>query len=103
MDENNIILYFRPSIDRNLKPNTNLLSDGGLRNVIVPRDTMQRFLGLAYNNTSHNIETCGILAGQLVLIYINVCLVFNNFIVFSGTKPIIDYSYNSPKTKRHFR
>lgn len=55
----------KPSIDRNLKPSSNLLSDGGFRTVIVPGDTMRKFLDLANNNTVNNVETCGILAGNL--------------------------------------
>jgi hypothetical protein len=39
----------------------------GLRNVVVPSYLCQEFLRLAKNNTIRNIETCGILAGQLVI------------------------------------
>ena len=38
----------------------------GLRNLIIPSDLSQEFLKIAQNNTSKNIETCGILAGKLV-------------------------------------
>ncbi|KAL1139535.1 hypothetical protein AAG570_006518 [Ranatra chinensis] len=37
----------------------------GLRMVIVPGNLMQKFLHLSQRNTDRNIETCGILAGQL--------------------------------------
>ena len=36
-----------------------------LRNIIQPSDLSQEFLRIAQNNTSRNIETCGILAGKL--------------------------------------
>lgn len=53
-----------PSVDRTLKPSTSY-NDGGLRTVVVPKDTMYRFLMLVSGNTAKNIETCGILAGRL--------------------------------------
>lgn len=55
----------RPTIDRSLKPSDSLI-EGNLRTVVVPADTMTRFLGLASRNTSNNVETCGILAGSMV-------------------------------------
>lgn len=53
-----------PSFDRGLKPSSSL-ADGELRTVVVPKDTMSKFLNLAKLNTEKNIETCGILAGKL--------------------------------------
>lgn len=55
----------RPTIDRSLKPSDSLI-EGNLRTVVVPGDTMTRFLSLASKNTSNNVETCGILAGSMV-------------------------------------
>lgn len=37
-----------------------------LRNLVVPMNLSDEFLKIANNNTSKNIETCGILAGKLV-------------------------------------
>lgn len=57
----------RPTIDRSLKPSTSeSLIEGNLRTVVVPGDTMGRFLSLASRNTTNNVETCGILAGSMV-------------------------------------
>lgn len=57
----------RPSIDRTLKPISNeSLAEGNLRSVLIPKDTMFKFLLLAAKNTANNVETCGILAGRLV-------------------------------------
>lgn len=61
----------KPTIDRKLKPTTSLL-EGGFRTVIVPEDTMEKFLKLAQSNTSNNVETCGILAGQLKQNLLNI-------------------------------
>lgn len=36
-----------------------------MRQIIVPEDTMSKFLALASKNTAKNVETCGILAGRL--------------------------------------
>lgn len=63
-------IFSRPSIDRTLKPSisqssTDSLLDGQLRTVVVPSNTMARFLVLASKNTAMNVETCGILAGKL--------------------------------------
>lgn len=60
----------KPTVDRKLKP-TSLL-EGGLRTVVVPEDTMEKFLKLAQSNTSNNVETCGILAGQLKQNQLNI-------------------------------
>lgn len=54
-----------PKFDRNLKPSDSLI-EGNLRCVLVPADTMAKFLSLAGRNTTNNVETCGILAGRLV-------------------------------------
>lgn len=50
--------------DRTAKPSLSF-HEGGLRAVKVPDDTMMKFLDVARSNTSKNVETCGILAGQL--------------------------------------
>lgn len=64
----NIFYYiYRPYFDRSLKPDappTSLL-EGFLRQIVVPDDTMTKFLTLANKNTVNNVETCGILAGRL--------------------------------------
>ena len=54
----------KPSFDRLSKPSLSFM-EGGLRTVRIPDDTMQKFLEVARSNTLNNIETCGILAGQL--------------------------------------
>jgi len=38
-----------------------------LRQIIVPGNLTKRFLEQAQNNTFKNLETCGILAGKLVI------------------------------------
>lgn len=62
-----------PSVDRSTKPRS-LLSPGpdlayvhGLRIVVVPSGLIDTFLNLAKENTARNIETCGILAGKMVI------------------------------------
>ncbi|XP_037030311.1 STAM-binding protein [Bradysia coprophila] len=56
----------KPSVDRALKPASNeSLAEGNLRSVLIPKDTMYKFLLLAAKNTASNVETCGILAGRL--------------------------------------
>ncbi|XP_058823072.1 STAM-binding protein [Topomyia yanbarensis] len=56
----------KPAYDRTLKPSpTSVLAGGSLRPVIVPTNTMAKFLQLASKNTLSNVETCGILAGKL--------------------------------------
>lgn len=37
----------------------------GFRKIILPNDTIDKFLEKVHSNTLQNIETCGILAGQL--------------------------------------
>lgn len=66
--------FQRPSFDRKLKPTTSSdsLMEGCLRQVVVPKDTMSRFLSLASKNTSKNVETCGILVGRLALNRLNI-------------------------------
>lgn len=54
----------RPSFDRTAKPSLSWM-EGALRTVKIPEDTMQKFLDVARANTLRNVETCGILAGQL--------------------------------------
>lgn len=61
-----------PEVDRNTKPPVDhFLSTGvsgtnkyGLKDVVVPRDIIVKFLSIAEPNTSRNIETCGILSGK---------------------------------------
>ena len=67
----------KPTIDRNLKPK--IENSYNFRTIIIPKDLTSKFLDLAFANTSRNIETCGILAGKLVNININ--LYFNSFIL----------------------
>lgn len=67
----------KPTIDRNLKPK--IENSYNFRTIIIPKDLTSKFLDLAFANTSRNIETCGILAGKLVNININ--LYFNSFII----------------------
>jgi STAM-binding protein len=59
----------KPDFDRTTKPsistNEGFAIDGGLRAVKIPDDTMLKFLDVARSNTLKNVETCGILAGQL--------------------------------------
>ncbi|EGI63297.1 STAM-binding protein-like protein [Acromyrmex echinatior] len=54
-----------PTVDRSTKPS--LLTSNGLslRDIILPTKLMHNFLTLAFNNTTSNKETCGILAGRL--------------------------------------
>lgn len=55
-----------PAVDRSLKPGTiSLANVHNFRIVNLPSDTSTKFLDLAEMNTRRNIETCGILAGQL--------------------------------------
>lgn len=55
----------KPLFDRTLKPSPTSVLAGSLRPVIVPTNTMVKFLQLASRNTLNNVETCGILAGRL--------------------------------------
>lgn len=68
LTENNFIFFVqRPSFDRMLKPtaSSESLMEGFLRQILIPKDTMSKFLALASKNTAANVETCGILAGRL--------------------------------------
>lgn len=65
--------YFSPSVDRSTKPVDHFLNTGvsgsnkyGLKDVVIPRDIVVKFMGVAEPNTSRNVETCGILAGKMV-------------------------------------
>uniref|UniRef100_A0A2Y9D1H1 MPN domain-containing protein n=1 Tax=Anopheles dirus TaxID=7168 RepID=A0A2Y9D1H1_9DIPT len=54
--------------DRALKPQPKPsapAAPGGFRSIVVPNDTMRKFLELAAANTAANRETCAILAGSL--------------------------------------
>lgn len=46
--------------------------EGFLRQILVPQDTMSKFLALASKNTANNVETCGILAGRLAYNRLNI-------------------------------
>lgn len=67
-------MLFRPDIDRSTKPPVdkfaNQCSVGenkyGLKDVVVPRDIVIKFLSIAEPNTCRNVETCGILSGKMV-------------------------------------
>ncbi|CAF0975469.1 unnamed protein product [Didymodactylos carnosus] len=51
-----------PQVDRSTKPNySNLIS---YRRVVIPSDITTTFLNVAQQNTTRNIETCGVLAGS---------------------------------------
>ncbi|KAK9506464.1 hypothetical protein O3M35_008401 [Rhynocoris fuscipes] len=63
------VTHSGPTFSRSTKP-ASLLSptlnvQNQLRVVLVPGDLMGTFLKLAHRNTEKNIETCGILSGQL--------------------------------------
>lgn len=49
------------------------ISESGevLREVRVPRSIVEDFLAIAQSNTDRNLETCGIVAGNLVRIIIH--------------------------------
>lgn len=62
------LLPDKPSFDRTQKPQydrSDSLLAGSLRTVVIPQNTMEVFLQLAKGNTAKNVETCGILAGNL--------------------------------------
>lgn len=54
-----------PVIDRQLKPKMNDANNYNLRSAFIPKDLVEKFLGIAMKNTNNNIETCGFLAGRL--------------------------------------
>lgn len=64
-------LQKKPTFDRSQKPtakeqkSSESLYEGAFRTVIIPSETMKKFLNIASRNTNNNIETCGILAGCL--------------------------------------
>jgi STAM-binding protein len=53
-----------PVFDRTTKPSISLI-EGGLRSILIPDDTMRKFLDVARTNTLKNVETCAILGGKL--------------------------------------
>ncbi|KAL5284747.1 STAMBPL1 family protein [Megaselia abdita] len=59
----------KPTFDRSQKPSEksseSLIEGGAFRTVIIPIETMKKFLNIASRNTNNNVETCGILAGCL--------------------------------------
>ncbi|KAH3869137.1 STAM-binding protein-like [Dreissena polymorpha] len=65
----------RPEVDRSTKPSapadhflstgTTSLNKYGLKDVVIPRDIVQKFLTVADSNTKRNVETCGILSGKM--------------------------------------
>lgn len=67
-------IFYRPAFDRTLKPtvSSESLMEGFLRQILVPQDTMSKFLALASKNTANNVETCGILAGRLAQNRLNI-------------------------------
>ncbi|KAI4489992.1 hypothetical protein M0804_004174 [Polistes exclamans] len=60
LKDNNI-----PRVDRSTKPTILLNDSSQLRDIILPNKLIQNFLSLAFNNTTNNKETCGILTGKL--------------------------------------
>lgn len=54
-DQNSVCVFD----DKKSKFNSNF------RKIIIPNDTIDKFLEKAHSNTLQNIETCGIIAGQL--------------------------------------
>lgn len=69
MFEINYFFRHKPIVDRSTKPmlNKNTSNPYNLRQIIVPGNLTRRFLEQAQRNTSNNLETCGILAGKLVI------------------------------------
>jgi len=67
--EINFSFRHKPIVDRSTKPmlNKNTSNPYNLRQIIVPGNLTRRFLEQAQRNTSNNLETCGILAGKLVI------------------------------------
>ncbi len=66
-----------PLVDRSLKPQTDKRgSFYNFRHISVPSDLTSVFLSCAEANTNRNVETCGILAGNLVKIIINILCLF---------------------------
>ncbi|KAE9530781.1 hypothetical protein AGLY_011243 [Aphis glycines] len=63
--------HLKPIVDRSTKPllNKNTTNPYNLRQIIVPGNLTKRFLEQAQRNTSNNLETCGILAGKLVILF----------------------------------
>lgn len=66
--------YCRPVFDRSMKPalSSDSLMGGSLRQILIPKDTMSKFLALASKNTANNVETCGILVGRLAYNRLNI-------------------------------
>lgn len=75
------LLFFRdkPIVDRSTKPMVykNSLGPYNLRQIVVPGNLTKRFLEKAESNTFNNLETCGILAGKLVISYQKYCSFFS--------------------------
>ncbi|KAL4240618.1 AMSH-like protease [Mactra antiquata] len=63
----------RPEVDRSTKPPVDKFASQctigenkyGLKDVVIPRDIVVKFLSIAEQNTCRNIETCGILSGKM--------------------------------------
>lgn len=69
-----------------------------MRTVLVPSKVMTLFQNLAQSNTNKNIETCGILAGKLVII-VHLKLSYTFLMVLNkiaGKKSINNHSHDSP-------
>lgn len=64
-------------MDRSTKPVVYKGPTGpyNLRRILVPGNLTKRFLEQAQRNTYNNLETCGILAGKLVIIPLNKILI----------------------------
>jgi STAM-binding protein len=68
------LFLFRPEIDRSTKPLVDQFASTtnyggnkyGLKDVVVPRDIVIKFMNIAEQNTRRNVETCGILSGKMV-------------------------------------
>ncbi|WAQ96090.1 STBPA-like protein [Mya arenaria] len=68
--EKNLSLDYTSNIpDRELKRTLTIRVSGtnkyGLKNVVIPRDIVVKFMSIAEQNTRRNIETCGILSGKM--------------------------------------
>ena len=64
----------RPLVDRSLKPHdpSSRASFYNFRPISIPVDLTLVFLRCAESNTQRNVETCGILAGKLVIYNKNI-------------------------------
>ena len=56
----------KPPVDHFLSTGVSGSNKYGLKDVVVPRDIIVKFLSIAEPNTARNVETCGILSGKFV-------------------------------------